>query len=190
MASYNEIYEAKLKKLQNDVVNTEIHDVIQVRGITSKRLYEIREKIGKVIDLPEDKVWNNHHYRAGKLMGILKTIKDKPKHREELYKITGLNDHHLSVYLDVSGNPPFLNTDKSKDNIIETKPQDCEAYKNLLLIVAAEMGIVIEPFELDDITPERFDRICEFAQKKAEADLAMRIAERKTTNDEEFKPEE
>ena len=158
---YAAMHKEKLEALKAKVIGSNINTALELKAIDNRKLDQICEAMTKITGVP---VWKDFNFRTGKIFGILRSIFQNPKQRQQLLEATGLTDDYIDIYYNITGNLPYV----TKDGILnEGRPMDVEATKEFITIVAAQFGVVVEEADLADITQERWDRLYNTAMEKA-----------------------
>lgn len=155
MTDYNKLHEDKLEELKKKVLGSAINDKLNLKVISNNKLEEVIQKMN--IILAPRTTWNNTYFRTGRIIGILKSLADNSKVRDELLKITGLTQTHIDLYFEVCGNTPYV---KEGSTVVELgRPMKVNECKELITLVGAHFGYIVEESDLYDITQERWDSI-------------------------------
>ena len=132
------------------------------------RLDDLYAKMQAVIERP---VYVDFNYKRGDILGILRSIMQNPKYRNELLGITNLTPAHIVMYTRVGGNLPYK--DKRTGEYVEGRMMDAEKLRPLVAHAAKCMGIEVSEEDLADITNERFKELYAKAKKEALATVGM-----------------
>ena len=124
-----------------------------IKGITNKDCYE------------------DYYYKSGRIIGLLRHIAQNPKHRQKLFMLTGLNSSIIDLYNSSSGKIPYIS--KDTNTLIEGEKQNQQLFRQVILITATKLGIVLMPDQLNDITEERFLLRYERALEEAKQQLSQ-----------------
>ena len=160
---YEAIFKERMAKRKEAVLGSAIMDELEIKNINNKRIDEIREQMKTVIG---KEIWNDFLWKTGKIFGILRCIAQNPQYKEELYRITNLNETYVNMYIEVCGNLPFISTRDGSVNM--GRPMNVEKTREFIPLVAMKMGILIEDDDLSDITQERWDYLYNAALERIE----------------------
>lgn len=153
-------YDERVKALKAKVLGETIAKELEMKMISNKIIEEITSKMKQIT---KSEVFNDFRFKTGKIFGILRHIAQNPKNRKELLEITGLNEAYIDMFTAYCGNMPYLAKDGSV-NIGRT--MDAPKAKDLIQLVGAELGILVEDSDVDDITQERWNTMYENTLKK------------------------
>ena len=154
MKDYQKMYEDRLKKQKESVLDSNVNDQLEMKAISNRKIEKITDAMSKVVG---KKVWEDFNFRTGKILGILRFIAQNPQHRQQLLEVTGLTQDYVDIYFKVCGNLPYLNTTDNTLNV--GRPMDVEATKDFIKIVAAKFDLLVEDDDVSDITEERWQRL-------------------------------
>jgi hypothetical protein len=115
-------------------------------------------------------------------MGVLRHIQQNPKKRRELLEVTGLTNAHIDLWWQCGGNLPYVNT--TNNTLNEGRPMDCAICKELLKVVAAELGILLEDADLVDINEANWNRLYNKALEDAQQTISFNNENANVTYDE------
>lgn len=169
--SFSKTYEEKVKAQKEACFNSSITEMLEMKSISNKKLQEIMDKMSKITGKP---VYEDFSYRSGKILGILRHMLQNPKQRQELCEVTGLNSAYVDLYYQVVGNLPYVSTKNGQ--LVLGREQDCEATKELVRAAGSTMGVLVEDSDLQDINPERWQRLYEAALEDAKNTIAFNEA--------------
>ena len=155
-------YEELLEKQTEIAGNSNSAFKAVVRQETKERLKSATDKIKSI--LGRDSVWYEFNYKSGKVLGILRQIAFEFEKRDELLEALELPESLIQDYLEYAGNPPYL----SGGDYVPARPQDSEKLQEVVLLAASLLDVVVE---VDDITQEKFQQICERREKVIKATL-------------------
>ena len=167
-------YEAMLNEQRNKAEQSNIKEILDVTEITDRKLSNLYEEMTQITKKP---VYEDFSYKAGKFIGILRHIQQNPKQRKELLKLTGLSGGILDLYNQSCGQLPYAS--KEDGHIVSGRAQDCSTLREVLLVAASKMGILLADYQLADITEEHWNSLYQRAQETAEenSELASKIGQ-------------
>ena len=152
--NYQEVYQQRLGAMTESILGNKIKEEIEIKSIGDTkltRLYEDMEQItGKT-------VYEDFNYRCGKVLGVLKHIAQNSKFSKQLYELTGLNRGYIDIYYSACGQLPYVNKGSNTVNI--GRKMDIETTKELLMVTAATLGVILEEADLADINQQRWDKM-------------------------------
>ena len=148
-------HQEALEAIKKKLVGGAIAEKLEFKAVNRTKLDTIIEKIEKVIS--PNKVWNDFNFpRTGIIMGVLRSIAQNGKQRDELLTITGLSQEHIDLYFECIGNLPWVN----QNNIIDPgRPMDFDLAKEYLKLVGSIMEYVITDEDLLEISEERWNTL-------------------------------
>lgn len=155
-------YEELLNKQTEVAGNSNSAFNAVVRQETKERLKSATDKIKNI--LGRDSVWDEFNYKSGKVLGILRQIAFEFERRDELLEALELPESLIQDYLEYAGNPPYL----SGGEYVPARPQNAKKLQEIVLLAASLLDVVVE---VDDITEEKFQQICERREKTIRATL-------------------
>lgn len=160
--NYSETFQSRLEAQKKSVLSSPIMESLELSKINDKRIEELYSQMSEVTGKP---VYSDFSWRSGKVMGILRYIQQNPKKRRELLEVTGLTSAHIDMWWQVGGNLPYVNTANNTVNM--GRPMDCNLCKELLKVVAAEVGVLLEDTDLIDLTEVNWKRLYDKALEDA-----------------------
>lgn len=116
-------------------------------------------------------VWNDFNFKAGKVMGLMRTI-GMNRNIDFSYIIP---NEYIDLFFEYGGNLPYI--DKTTGLLNEGRPMNPEMLIELLKFVYTHLGMEYTDSEFDDITQERWNKLYQAAMERA-------------TKNEEFNKEE
>ena len=172
MAINKTAYEKLLEEQKANSENGNIREILDITEITNAKLDKLYAEMSSVTKKP---VYEDFSYKAGKLIGILRHIQQNPKNRKDLLKITGLNNAIIDLYIRAVGQLPYC--DPKTGQIIAGRAQDCSTLREIILVAATRMKVLLADYQLEDITEDHWNRLYTRAQETAEAnnDLQNKI---------------
>ena len=170
MKKFEKLFASKLAAQQTNVEETEVFSTLQIMQFNHDRFTEITSQIEEIAGR---RVWNDFNFKLGNIMGLLRFMTFNRLCQEEMLAITKLNGEHLNMFYEAAGQLPYA--DPKTNTIIDGRPMKYEELKQLLLVVASTLGVVVEDFQLEDINEERWVALTERAYIKAQEDIKANI---------------
>lgn len=177
--NYNETFQSRLAAQKKSVLSSPITEQLEISKINDQRIQEIYDAMSAVTGKP---VYSDFAWRSGKVMGVLRHIQQNPKKRRELLEVTHLTNAHIDLWWQCGGNLPYVNTNSNTLN--EGRPMDCEICKELLKVVAAELGVLLEDSDLIDINENNWNRLYNKALEDAQQTISFNNENVNVTYDE------
>ena len=177
--NYNETFAQRLEAQKKSILSSPIMESLELSKINDKRIEELYAKMSEVTGKP---VYSDFSWRSGKVMGVLRHLQQNPKKRRELLEVTGLTNAHVDLWWQVGGNLPYVNTNSNTVNL--GRPMDCNICKELLKVVAAELGILLEDADLVDINEANWTRLYNKALEDATKTVEFNTENGNVTYDE------
>ena len=175
MTNYENLLNAQKEKAEQ----SNIKEILDVTEITNRKLDQLYAQMTEHTKKP---VYEDFSYKAGKLIGVLRHIQQNPKQRKELLKLTGLSSGILDLYNQSCGQLPYS---KDDGTIVTGRAQDCSTLREVLLVAATRMGILLADYQLEDITEEHWNSLYTRAQETAEANADLQTKTGNAVNYEE-----
>lgn len=110
-------------------------------------------------------VWNDFNFKAGKVMGLLRTI-GMNRNVDFTYIIP---TEYVDLFFEYGGNLPYI--DKTTGQLNEGRPMNPEMLIELMKFVYTHLGMEYLESEFDDITQERWDKLYKAAMERAEKNM-------------------
>lgn len=110
-------------------------------------------------------VWNDFNFKAGKVMGLLRTI-GMNRNVDFTYIIP---TEYVDLFFEYGGNLPYI--DKTTGQLNEGRPMNPEMLIELMKFVYTHLGMEYLDSEFDDITQERWDKLYKAAMERAEKNM-------------------
>ena len=177
--NYQETFNAKLEAQKKAVVNNPIVENLELSKINDQKIEKLYSDMSAITGKP---VYSDFSWRSGKVMGVLRHIQQNPKKRKELLELTGLSSAHVDMWWQVGGNLPYVNTVSNTLNL--GRPMDCELSKQLLQVVASELGILLEEVDLIDINETNWNRMYQKALEDAQKTVELNAENANVTYEE------
>ena len=177
--NYNETFQSRLAAQKKSILSSPITEQLEISKINDQRIQEIYDAMTQITGKP---VYADFSWRSGKVMGVLRHIQQNPKKRRELLETTNLTNAHIDMGWQVGGNLPYVNT--SNNTLNEGRPMDCNLCKELLKVVAAELGVLLEDNDLIDINEANWNRLYKKAMEDAQQTIAFNNENTGVTYDE------
>ena len=162
------VYEQMLNAQKSKAEQTNIREILDVTEITNRKLDQLYSEMSQLTKKP---VYEDFSYKAGKLIGVLRHIQQNPKQRKELLKLTNLTGGILDLYNQSCGQLPYCS--KDSNTIVTGRAQDCSTLREVLLVAATRMRVLLADYQLEDITEEHWDNLYKKAQETAEANADL-----------------
>lgn len=166
--NYNETFQARLAAQKKNVLSSPITEQLEISKLNDARIQELYDSMSAVTGKP---VYADFAWRSGKVMGVLRHLQQNPKKRRELLEVTGLTNAHIDMWWQVGGNLPYVNT--TNNTLNEGRPMDCNLCRELLKVVAAELGVLLEDADLIDINEANWNRLYNKALEDAQQTIAF-----------------
>ena len=110
-------------------------------------------------------VWNDFNFKAGKVMGLLRTI---GMNRNVDFSCI-VPTEYVDLFFEYGGNLPYI--DKTTGQLNEGRPMNPEMLIELMKFVYTHLGMEYLESEFDDITQERWDKLYKAAMERAEKNM-------------------
>lgn len=160
---YQEIYRQKMEAMKTSNLAAEIIEELEISNISSQRADSIMSEMSKITGRP---VFSDFNFRTGNIMGILRHIMQNRKVQDELFRITGLTNAHIDFWFKNGGNLPYC--DPKTNIVLAGRNMNCEKIRQFIPVVAGILGILINPEDLDDINPDRWEQLYKRAMENAQ----------------------
>lgn len=154
-------YTQKMAEMQASVKDSALNEELELKNMANQRLTEIFSACEEIVKKP---VWEDFNFRTGRILGLLRFIAQNPKQRDQLLMTTGLRQEHVDIYYRVAGNLPFCD---NSNLIYHGRPMNVQGTKDLVKIVAIQLGVYIDDQDLFDITEERWEKLHKNALERA-----------------------
>jgi hypothetical protein len=162
------IYDEMLKN-QSKVATGSIAEQLQLKELSNAKLDTIIAQMNAiVVPFTHEKRVVAEMYafkKAGRILSILRYIRQNGKYVRELLKVTGLSQCYIDIYLKICGNLPYYS--KPTKTINYGIQMDIEATREFIPIVAAKLGVVIDEDDMSTVTQEVWDQEFADALEKA-----------------------
>ena len=152
---------------QEAKINSQVNEQLSITEQNNQKLESIMEQMHLIT---KKAVYEDYNWKAGKVIGILRHIRQNPKQRKELLSLTGLNESILDLYNSSCGQLPYVNKD---GNYVEGYAPDIETFRNVILIAATRLGVLVFDDQLNDINMSKWNRLYARAEETAEKTRGM-----------------
>lgn len=106
-------------------------------------------------------VWNDFNFKAGKVMGLLRTI-GMNRNIDFSYIIP---TEYVDLFFEYGGNLPYI--DKTTGQLNEGRPINPEMLIELMKFVYTHLGMEYTDTEFNDITKERWNKLYQATLERA-----------------------
>ena len=152
--NYQEVYQQRLGAMTESILGNKIKEEIEIKSIGDAKLTQLYKEMEEITGKT---VYEDYNYCCGKVMGVLKHIAQNSKFSKQLYELTGLNRGYIDIYRSACGQTPYVNKGSNTVNI--GRKMDVEATKELMMVTAAALGVILEEADLADINQQRWDKM-------------------------------
>lgn len=158
--SFTDKYAERMATMKSNIMGSSIHEELEMKSISNNKLKAIMTDLEAIIGKP---VYEDYNFRSGKIIGILRSIAQAPKVRQECLTATGLTQSHIDLYYEVIGNLPY----ESEGIVYLGRPMICDKAKELIMHTAMILNVLIEDSDLMDINEERWNAMVKRAMETA-----------------------
>lgn len=110
-------------------------------------------------------VWNDFNFKAGRVMGLMRTI-GMNRNIDFSYIVP---TEYVDLFFEYGGNLPYI--DKTTGQLNEGRPMNPEMLVELLKFVYTHLNMEYMDSEFDDITQERWNKLYQAAMERAEKNM-------------------
>ena len=161
-----EKFEKRLEEFKKNNFNAEFKEKLEIQQYQTSKINRLYQEIEAITGRAPI---NLFLFKAGKIMGIVNSIRFNPKYSSQLLKLTGLTEAHIEMASCI-GQLPYVT---KQGELILGEDMDFNLIHDYLKEVASTLGLILTEEDLSDINPQRWEKLYNNALERAKKTILV-----------------
>lgn len=161
-----EKFEERLTEFRKNSFNPEFRERLEIQQYQAARINRLYNEIEAITGRQPI---NLFLFKAGKIMGIVNSIRFNPKYSTQLLELTGLSEAHIEM-AGCMGQLPYVT---KQGELVLGEDMNFNIVHDYIKEVASILGLIVTEEDLSDINPVRWQKLYDNALDRAKKTIAV-----------------